>query len=141
MPAASRRRRTRHQTAFHGYAQALSIVLAHELVRRPALADAYNRGGLASWQQRRIAEFIDKHLAEDIPLAELAGIARLSLFHFARAFKQSFGMPPHRYHVARRIARAKSLLGETTRSVTEIAFGLGFHELSSFTAAFRKLAG
>jgi AraC-like DNA-binding protein len=39
------------------------------------------------WQQKRIAEFIDEHLAEDIPLAALAGIARLSLFHFARAFK------------------------------------------------------
>src|SRR5207249_3008805 len=124
-----------------GYVEALSSVLAHELVRRPESAENYSRGGLASWQQRRVAEFIDEHLAEDVPLAKLAGIARLSVFHFARAFKQSFGMPPHRYHVARRIARAKSLLGEPARSVTEIAFGLGFHELSSFTAAFRKQAG
>jgi AraC family transcriptional regulator len=124
-----------------GYAQALSVVLAHELVRQPAPAENYNRGGLASWQQKRVAEYIDEHLAEDIPLATLASIARLSLFHFARAFKQSFGVPPHRYHATRRIARAKSLLAEPAQSVTEIAFGLGFHELSSFTATFRKLAG
>jgi AraC family transcriptional regulator len=124
-----------------GYAQALSIVLAHELVRRPTPAPNYRRGGLASWQQKRVAEFIDEHLAEDIPLAALAGIARLSLFHFARSFKQSFGMPPHRYHLARRIARAKSLLSEHARSVTEIAFEIGFRESSSFTAAFRKLTG
>jgi AraC family transcriptional regulator len=124
-----------------GYAEALSKVLAYELVRQPVPTETYSRGGLASWQQKRVAEFIDEHLAQDIPLAALAEIARLSLFHFARAFKQSFGMPPHRYHLARRIARAKSLLGEPARSVTEIAFGLGFRESSSFTAAFRKLTG
>src|SRR5262249_16255210 len=101
----------------------------------------YERGGLASWQQRRVAEFIDAHLRDDVPLAALAGIARLSPFHFARAFKKSFGMPPHRYHVMRRMIRAKALLGEPARSVTEIAFEVGFRELSSFTAAFRKQTG
>jgi len=127
-----------------GYAEALSMVLVHELVRNKVGAgqlDGYERGGLASWQQRRVAEFIDAHLRDDVSLAALAGIARLSPFHFARAFKKSFGMPPHRYHVMRRMTRAKALLGEPARSVTEIAFELGFHELSSFTAAFRKQTG
>ena len=127
-----------------GYAEALSTVLAHELVRanaRPMAAESYSRGGLASWQQKRVADFIDEHLAENIPLTVLAKIARLSAFHFARAFKQSFGMPPHRYHLARRIARAKSLLSEPEQSVTEIAFRLGFHESSSFSAVFRKMTG
>jgi AraC family transcriptional regulator len=71
----------------------------------------------------------------------LAAIARLSPFHFARAFKQSFGMPPHQYHLARRIARAKSLLSDSAQSVTKIAFTLGFAELSAFTATFLRLTG
>jgi AraC family transcriptional regulator len=126
----------------YGYAEALSMVLAHELFRiKAGPVENYNRGGLASWQQKRVAEFIDVHLTENVPLAALAGIARLSPFHFAHAFKQSFGVPPHRYHVERRIAQAKSLLGERARSVTEIAFQLGFRELSSFTATFRKMTG
>jgi len=56
------------------------------------------------------SEFIEEHLAEHIPLATLAELADLSLYHFARAFTQSFGIPPHRYHVARRMDRARSLL-------------------------------
>lgn len=132
------------ETGSLGYAEALSMVLAHELLRgsvTPAVTQSYSQGGLASWQQKRVSEFIEEHLTEQVPLAVLARIAQLSPFHFARAFKQSFGVPPHRYHMARRIARAKSLLAEPTRSVTEIAFTLGFSELSSFTAAFRKFDG
>ena len=74
-------------------------------------------------------------------LSSLARESRLSPFHFSRAFKQSFGIPPHRYLTSRRIERAKALLAERTLSVTEIGLGVGFSETSSFTAAFRKLTG
>ena len=104
-------------------------------------SERHNRGGLASWQQKRVTEFIADHVAENLSLAVLAGIAGLSVFHFARAFKQSLGMPPHRYHIARRVDRAKVLLAEPSSSVTEIAFEVGFQELSSFTAAFRRFSG
>ena len=66
----------------------------------------------------------------------LAGLVDLSPYHFARAFKRSFGVPPHRYHVGRRIERAKALLRD--RSVTEVALAVGFAETSSFSAAFRR---
>jgi len=99
------------------------------------------RGGLTARQQRRIADFIEEHLAEDLPLAALAALAGLSSYHFARAFKQSFGVPPHRYHTGRRIERAKTLLRTSSRSVTEVALGIGFAETSSFSAAFRKFTG
>jgi AraC family transcriptional regulator len=99
------------------------------------------RGGLTARQQRRIAEFIEAHLAEDLPLATLARLAGLSAYHFARAFKQSFGAPPHRYHTGRRIERAKTLLQTSSRSVTEVALAVGFAETSSFSAAFRKITG
>jgi AraC family transcriptional regulator len=74
-------------------------------------------------------------------LQQLADVAQLSRYHFARAFKQSFGMPPHRYHMSRRIERAKSLLEVPARSVTEVGMMLGFAETSSFTTSFRRSVG
>jgi len=71
----------------------------------------------------------------------LAGLAQLSPYHFSRAFKQSFGMPPHQYLTSRRIERAKTLLAERKLLVTEIGFDVGFSATSSFTAAFRKYTG
>jgi AraC family transcriptional regulator len=100
-----------------------------------------SRGGLAGWQQRAVAKYIEEHLAHPIPLGTVAAIARLSPFHFSRAFKQSFGMPPRRYHLYRRIERAKSLLADPAVSITEVGMALGFCETSSFSTAFRKVTG
>src|SRR5882762_10827366 len=77
------------------YAEALGIALAHELIRingGAALREPVSRGGLASWQQKRVAAYIEEHVADDIPLATLAELARLSPYHFSRSFKSSFGM-------------------------------------------------
>ena len=104
-------------------------------------APRYGRGGLSGWQQKRVSDYIDAHLGEAVRLAALAELVDLSPFHFARAFKQSFGVPPHRYHVGRRIARAKQLLDGGSQSVTEIARDLGFAETSSFSATFRRVTG
>src|SRR5499427_1151065 len=126
------------------YCEALGVVLAHELVRRSAgmrNVEPPARGGLAAWQQRSVCRYIEEHIAEQIPLATLARSVRLSAYHFCRAFKRSFGVPPHRYHNARRIEHAKTLLAQPARSVTEIALKVGFSETSSFTATFRKATG
>jgi len=126
------------------YAEALSLVLMHELIRlertTPATARPF-RGGLPVWQQKRVVEFIEEHLAEEISLAALAELVDLSLYHFARAFTQSFGVPPHHYHMARRIDRARRLLQEPALSVTQIGIQIGFRETSSFTRAFRRFTG
>jgi|tagenome__1003787_1003787.scaffolds.fasta_scaffold20966460_4 AraC family transcriptional regulator len=126
------------------YVEALSLVLMHELARleraktRPANAV---RGGLSARQQKRVIEFIEENLAEDISLAVLAHLVDLSLYHFARVFKQSFGVPPHRYHMARRIDRATNLLQTSALPVTQIGIQIGFRESSSFTRAYRKFTG
>jgi AraC family transcriptional regulator len=123
------------------YLEALGVVLAHELARLDRGNDHVAppvRGGLAAWQQRTVTAYIEEHLAEQIPLATLAELARLSPYHFCRAFKQSFGLPPHRYHSRLRIEHAKVLLEKRPLSVTQIGMTLGFSDTSSFTAAFRR---
>jgi AraC family transcriptional regulator len=126
------------------YAEALSLMLMHELIHLEQTTSATPRplrGGLPMWRQKRVAEFIEEHLAEEISLAVLAELVHLSIYHFARAFKQSFGAPPHRYHMARRMDRARSLLQRPALSVTQIGAQIGFRETSSFTTAFRKFTG
>jgi AraC family transcriptional regulator len=126
------------------YLETLGAVLAHELTRFNRGAPrvkGHAQGGLAPWQQRIITSYIEEHLAEQLPLATLAQLVGLSSFYFCRAFKQSFGLPPHRYHIAQRIEHAKALLAQPWMSVTEIGMRLGFSDTSAFTAAFRKVTG
>jgi AraC family transcriptional regulator len=126
------------------YVEALGCVLAHELAqlgRGGTRKKTAVRGGLASWQQRVVTAHIEEHVTEPISLATLAGMVRLSPYYFCRAFKQSLGMPPHRYHMSRRIERAKMLLAERKYSITEVGLTLGFSDTSSFTAAFRRVTG
>jgi AraC family transcriptional regulator len=127
------------------YFEAVGIVLVHELVSlergAPTKVEAHVRGGLALHQQRIVTAYIEEHLHENISLSALAELAHLSPFHFCRAFKHSFGLPPHRYHTRRRIEQAKVLLANRSFSITEIGLTLGFSETSSFCAAFRKATG
>src|SRR5260370_11978456 len=100
------------------YAEALGIVLTHELVRingEGALRGPVSRGGLASWQQKQLAAYIEDHVADDIPLAPLPALRRLRPYRSPRSFIPSFGMPPHRYHASRRIERAKQLFADRKR--------------------------
>lgn len=126
------------------YLEALGRVLAHELLRTQQGSPQTKtmvRGGLTAWQQRIVTTYIEEHLAEPILLVTLAELVGLSPYHFCRAFKQSFGLPPHRYHTSRRIEHAKALLAKPNLSVTDIGMTIGFSETSSFTAAFRKATG
>src|SRR6516164_8385904 len=94
------------------YFEALGVVLAHELARLNAgvrRREASVRGGLAGWQQRIVSTYIDEHLAEQVPLARLTQLVGLSPYYFCRAFKQSFGLPPRRYHSSRRMDSAGRL--------------------------------
>ena len=130
--------------AAHSYVDALIDVLSHELSRSDkevSRNSSASRGGLASWQMRIATQHIEEHVGEQISLSTLARLARLSQAHFCRAFKQSFGVPPHEYHVQRRIEKAKALLAERNASVTDVGFALGYSHTSSFSVAFRKITG
>lgn len=104
----------------------------------PELAEA--RGGLASWQIKRTIEYMHAHLADDIRLLELASLARLSPFHFARAFKKSTGMAPHAFQIHLRMERARHLLA-AGEPVQRVAYAVGYETTQSFSATFKKHIG
>lgn len=98
-------------------------------------------GGLAPWQVRRTTEYLERNLDRDISLADVARVARLSQFHFARAFKRSVGQSPHAYLVGLRITRAKELLVSTERSITDIAGDVGYDTPQSLARVFSRGVG
>jgi len=98
-------------------------------------------GGLAPGALRRVREYIDEHLTENLPTEVLARIAELSLGHFNRAFQQSTGDSPHHYIIAHRVARAKELLVQTSRALADIALEVGFADQSHFTRTYVAITG
>jgi AraC family transcriptional regulator len=105
------------------------------------LSAAAARGGLAPWQAARVAEMIRESLDGDIRLAGMARECGLSVSHFTRAFRRSFGMSPYRWLLERRIDRAKALLATSSFSIADIAIGSGFSDQTTFTRAFGRLVG
>ena len=98
-------------------------------------------GGLAAWQKRRVTEIVHAGLHGDLRLPTLANECGLSISHFCRAFKQSFGVSVHRYVIHRRIEHAKFLLKTTSNSLAEIALQSGFCDQAAFSRTFGRLAG
>jgi AraC family transcriptional regulator len=97
--------------------------------------------GLAPWQTRRTIDFIDANLSSDISIAQLATECGLSARYFARAFKQSMGVPPHQWLIKRRVDKAKELLQRVDLELTDIASTCGFVDQSHFTRVFSRVEG
>ena len=97
--------------------------------------------GLAPWQLRRARAFIDAHLCDDPSVSDLARECRLSASHFARAFRQSTGVAPHRWITKRRMERAKELLLEGELDLVQVAHTCGFFDQSHFTRTFSRSEG
>ncbi|MBI1218306.1 MAG: helix-turn-helix domain-containing protein [Rhodobacteraceae bacterium] len=89
----------------------------------------------------RAKDRMDAFSQEDWPVSRLAGVSGVSAAHFARSFRQAFGVPPHRYLLSRRIERAKALLRDTDLAVTAIAFDTGWNSLGTFGRTFRDVTG
>ena len=122
----------------------VTLLLAVNLIRRWSNQAGQVRrpvGGLAPWQVKRAIGHLQDHLARDVPLAELSAVTGLSPFHFARAFKQSVGKPPHAYQLGLRVERAKRLLAETDLPVTEIASLVGYEAPQTLARAFQRAMG
>ena len=100
-----------------------------------------SQGRLNNARLKRVLAHIDDHLAEEITVADLAEVACLSVFHFARAFAATTGVSPLRYVGQRRLEVAKAMMATGEPSLSEIAFDCRFSSQSSFTRAFRRVTG
>ena len=89
----------------------------------------------------RAKDRMDAASHEEWPVQRLARVSGVSEAHFARSFKEAFGIPPHRYLLTRRIERAKALLRDTDLAITEIAFQTGWSSLGTFGRTFRDITG
>jgi transcriptional regulator GlxA family with amidase domain len=89
----------------------------------------------------RAKDRMDAFSHEDWPVHRLASVSGVSEAHFARSFRQAFGLPPHRYLLTRRIERAKAMLRDTDLPVTAIAFETGWNSLGTFGRTFRDVTG
>jgi AraC-like DNA-binding protein len=99
------------------------------------------RGALASWQVRRAKELMIADLSEDMPLSRVAAECGLSVRHFARAFRYSTGVPPHRWLLKHRVERATELMNDRALPLADIAISCGFADQSHFTRVFTALVG
>lgn len=89
----------------------------------------------------RAKDRMDAASHEEWPVPRLAKVSGVSEAHFARSFKNAFGVPPHRYLLTRRIERAKALLRDTDLPITDIAFQTGWESLGTFGRTFRDITG
>src|SRR6516164_9794819 len=89
----------------------------------------------------RAKDRMDASSEEDWPVERLANVSGVSDAHFARSFKEAFGVPPHRYLLTRRIERATALLREGELPITEIAALTGWRSLGTFGRIFRDITG
>jgi len=95
----------------------------------------------AGGRLRRVTQYIQENLQQELRLAELSALVHMSPYHFARLFKQSTGVPPHRFLVRCRMDEARALLEARAVPIAEIARLVGFRTPSHFTTTFRRLAG
>jgi AraC family transcriptional regulator len=126
-------------------AEALANVLAVHLIRHvlaPRQPARTRDGTLPRAKLRAVVEYIEEHLDASPTLEQMAVVARLSAYHFARQFKRATGLPPHQYLILRRVERAQQLLqGGGDLSLAEVAAHVGFSGQSVFCHHFKRLVG
>ena len=128
----------------HILADALNTALAVQIARvcgDPTAITLEPSNGLSRERLKRVYDYIEAHLDDRLTLADLAGVACLSPFHFSRSFKQAAGVGPQRYVMHRRVERAKALMRRTDQPLALIAQEAGFADQSHLTAVFRREIG
>lgn len=121
--------------------RALQLVRGKSTPGVPKVQAICIRGGLAVWQLKQLTTYIESNLGDRILAPQLAALVRLSVGHFFRAFKTSFGMCPQDYIMRRRISRAEVLMRTSTRSLACIALECGLCDQAHFSRTFRRIVG
>lgn len=123
-----------------GIEQALAAILVrYEGIARRA-SQVY-KGGLAPYRMKRVMEFIQAHIEEEITLNELARDVGLSPSHFSSLFRKTAGTTPHQFVLHCRIQHAKSLLAQSGHSILDVALASGFRTHQHFSRMFHRLVG
>lgn len=99
------------------------------------------RGGLEPWQTKRIRSYIEDKLDSSIRATDLAGLVQLSISHFFRAFRKTFGEPPLAYIMQRRIRRAQELMQTSHLPLSQVALECGMCDQAHFSRTFRRIVG
>ena len=120
---------------------AMTTLVSHVLQRAGIEERPARHVTLAAWRLKRVHEFVDAHLHEEIDIVTLSEAAGLSVRHFTRAFREEVGVTPHRWLMARRIERAMELIRHGDQPLTQIARSCGFAAKSHFTRVFRQVTG
>ena len=128
-----------HEAARASLATASTILQSE--IERYSGARRSRTAGLAGWQVAQVRTFIDKNLHRTIHTQDLSAVARRSPAHFSRAFKLTFGEPPHAYVVKRRLEKACHLMITTSASLSEIALNAGFSDQAHLCRLFRQAFG
>jgi AraC family transcriptional regulator len=125
------------------YAESLAAALAAHLLSKYSNVTLRECGSLTigKSQLQRGIEFINEHLESDVSLAEIAGAANMSKFHFAKSFRKAMGISPHQYLIKQRMDRARKMLRAADVSIDEIAVRVGYGNKSHFCTQFRKTVG
>jgi AraC family transcriptional regulator len=125
--------------------ESLANLLAVHLIRNafgPRSTARRTYGPLPRGKLRAVVEYVEEHLGAGLTLEQMAAVAHLSVYHFARQFKAATGVPPHQYILARRVDRAQQLLqGDGDHSLAEIAARAGFSDQSQFSHHFKRVVG
>jgi AraC family transcriptional regulator len=123
------------------YAETLTVGLVLHLLANYGIGNAKvpsPRGKLNAFQLRAVLDCIESQLADDVSLLTLAQRAHISPFHFARLFRATVGVPPHRFVLRLRLERAISLMKAGKMTLAQIAVECGFHDQPHFTRAFQR---
>ena len=96
---------------------------------------------LPACRLRRVTQYVQENLQRELRLAELSALVHMSPYHFARLFRRSIGMPPHKFVVRCRIDAARTLLAARRSPIAEIGQLVGFRTPSHFTTTFRRITG
>jgi AraC family transcriptional regulator len=123
------------------FAEGMLTVIGTQLLRLFGEAHRAPKGGITGRQRSIVTEHIDTHLTETIAVADLAACVGLSEAHFARAFKQTVGLAPHRFVIERRLERGKRMLADTEDSIALVASACGFADQAHFSRAFSQAFG